>query len=379
VRSVRRRAVCAASVALLVWGCKAPTSQSLVAQKLPPPSAAVAAPPAPVADQPSGGIPIEVPAAEGPDKPVSATRSKRPFVVFRGMCDASGAVVLDDTRFVVADDEDNVLRVYDGEVGGDPLYKIDVSSALNLPRRKKTPEADIEAATRIGDRALWLTSHGLSSKGKLQPSRFRFFATTAPSQGLAILPIGTAYQNLLHDMATAPQLAQFDLEAAALIPPKAPGGLNIEGMTSRPDGTSVLIGFRNPVPDQQALLVPLLNPLELVAGKAATLGDPQLLDLGGRGVRSLTLWRGKYLIMAGSSGNEHRSMLFVWDGTGRPRPTSALDLSDINPEAFVSRDARDEVMLLSDDGSVEIDGEHCKKLKNRSRKQFRGLWVRVAT
>jgi hypothetical protein len=383
VSAARRRAVCAAWVALLAWSCKAPASQSPVPENTPPsaavtPPAAEPQPSAPVADKRAGEVPIEVPTTEATDKPVSARRSSRPIVVFRGMCDASGAVVLDDKRFVVADDEDNVLRVYDGELGGDPLYKIDVSSALDLPRKKKTPEADIEAATRLGDRALWLTSHGLSSKGKLQPSRFRFFATTAPSRGLRISPIGTAYQNLLRDMFTAPQLAQFNLEAAAQVAPKELGGLNIEGMTSRSDGTSVLIGFRNPVPDQKALLVPLLNPLQLVTGEAAKLGDPQLLNLGGRGVRSLTLWRGQYLIMAGSPGNEHRSLLFTWDGTALPRPITALDLSDINPEAFVSRDAQDEVMLLSDDGSVEVDGEQCKKLKDRGRKQFRGLWVRVA-
>lgn len=386
---VRRRAVCAAWVALhvlLAWGCTAPASQSPATGQAPPAAADVSRsaearpqPSAAVAAERDRGAPIEVPANEAADKPASASRSPRPFVVFRGMCDASGAVVLDDKRFVVADDEDNVLRVYDGELGGDPLYEVDVSSALDLPRNK-APEADIEAATRVGDRALWLTSHGLSSKGKLQPSRFRFFATTAPSRGLAIAPVGTAYQNLLHDMLSAPQLAQFDLEAAARVPPKAPGGLNIEGMTTRDDGTSVLIGFRSPVPQEKALLVPLLNPLQLTAGEAGKLGDPQLLDLGGRGVRSLTLWRGRYLIMAGSPGNEHRSLLFVWDGTATPpRPITALDLSDINPEAFVSRDEQDEVMLLSDDGSVEIDGERCKKLKDRSRKQFRGLWVRVAS
>lgn len=311
-------------------------------------------------------------------KPVTATRSTRPVVVFRGMCDASGAVSLDATHFVVADDEDNVLRVYDVERGGGPLRTVDMSNALQLPLKKKTPEADIEAGTRIADRALWLTSHGLSSKGKLQPSRFRFFATTAPRQGLDIVPIGVAYVNLLQDMLSAPQLAQFGLDHAASLPPKSPGGLNIEGMTRRTDGTSVWIGFRNPVPDRKALLVPLLNPLEVIQGKPAQLGEPELLDLGGRGVRSLSLWRGQYLIMAGAAGEGRESMLFVWDGSGAPRPLTTLDLRDVNIEGFVSRDEHEEVLLLSDDGSLEIEGEECKRLEDREKKQFRGLWVRVA-
>lgn len=373
-------AACLTALLLSGWGCKAPEPPPAPAPSQPPAATgAIGSPPSAASPQAAAAVPIAVPAPDGSAKPMSAARSTRPMVVFRGMCDASGAVGLDATHFAVADDEDNVLRVYDSEHGGDPLYTIDVSSSLALPVKKKTPEADIEAATRVGDRALWLTSHGLSSKGKLQPGRFRFFATTAPSQGFEVVPVGTAYQNLLQDMITAPQLARFDLGAAAKLAPKAPGGLNIEGMTRRSDGTSVLIGFRNPVPEQRALLVPLLNPLRVVAGDAAELGEPQLLDLGGRGVRSLTLWRGSYLIMAGSFGDEHKSLLFSWDGTGSPRPFTALELSDINPEAFVSRDEQDEVMLLSDDGTVAVGGIPCKKLRDRPKKQFRGLWVRLAS
>ena len=295
------------------------------------------------------------------------------------MCDASGAVVLGPDRFVVGDDEDNVLRVYDSQRGGDPLFMVDVSSSLDLPAgSKKPPETDIEAATRVGDRALWLTSHGLSSKGKLQPARFRFFATTAPVDGVEVQPVGAAYQALLNDMLRDPRLARFQLEAASHIAPKSPGGLNIEGMTRRPDGTSVLIGFRNPKPDNKALVVPLLNPLQVIHGTPAELGDPELLDLDGRGIRSLSLWRGRFLIIAGPVADEVISQLYVWDGSSPPRRVPDVDLYGINPEAFVTRDERGEIMVLSDDGTLEIDGVPCKKLKDRAKKQFRRLSVRVA-
>src|SRR5688572_27491330 len=100
----------------------------------------------------------------------SAAREAEPRnlreVVFRGACDASGAVPLSDRRFVVADDEDNILRVYDADTGGAPLTQTDLSPALGLPLKGKkhpeAPELDLEAATRIADRAYWLTSHGRS-------------------------------------------------------------------------------------------------------------------------------------------------------------------------------------------------------------------------
>jgi hypothetical protein len=309
---------------------------------------------------------------------LAAAAAPASTVEFIGMCDASGAVPLAGGRFVVADDEDNVLRVYDADRGGAPLQAVDVSPALDLPRKKKTPEADLEAATRVGDRALWLTSHGRNSKGKPQPARLQFFATSLPEKGRPMTPVGKPYHGLLQDLLEAPALARFGLREAEGRSPKEPGGLNIEGMTARPDDKSVIIGFRNPVPREGALLVPILNPLEMMDGQRARLGTPTLLDLGGRGVRSISFWRGRYLIVGGGIASEAESALFTWDGTARvARPVPGLRLDGWNPEAFASFEDRDRILLLSDDGTRLLDGEPCKKLKDPGRKRFRGRWVEV--
>jgi hypothetical protein len=298
------------------------------------------------------------------------------FVVFRGMCDASGAVPMDGDRFAVADDEDNVLRVY-SQTGGAPRSASDLSAALDLPARKNVPEADIEAATAFGDYALWLTSHGLTSSGRRQPSRFRFFATRSRSDGSVLELSGKPYAALLADMIAAPALARFELGSAAERAPKAPGGLNIEGMTRRADLRSIYIGFRNPVPDARALLVPLLNPLQVATQAAiAEFGTPQLLDLGGLGVRALALWRGRYVIVAGGIAHEAASRLFLWDGQAAPRVLPG-NLASINPEAVIARDDSELLLLLSDDGDREIGGTACKKLVHPRDKQFRGLWLRL--
>lgn len=300
-------------------------------------------------------------------------------ITFRGMCDASGAVVLRGTLFAVADDEDNILRVYDGRRGGDAIDSFDVSAAMDLPAKKRPPELDIEAATRLGDHAFWLTSHGLNSKGKRQDARFRFFATSASAQGKGITPVGKPYNALLEDLLSAPQLASYGLAEAALLPPKEPGGLNIEGMTARADGRSILIGFRNPLPQGRALVVPLLNPLALVQGARAELGSPTLLDLGGLGVRGLSSWRSRYLIIGGAISSGAASRLFVWDGQGdKPTPLS-VDWGDLNPEAFASYPDSSEILVLSDDGSLMIDGQECKRHKDAGQKRFRGAWIRVPT
>lgn len=298
-------------------------------------------------------------------------------LLFRGMCDASGAVTLGGTLFAVADDEDNILRVYDSARGGEPVASIDVSPALALPMKKKTPEADIEGATKLGDRALWITSHGRNSKGKLQPGRFRFFSTTAPKDGVGLTPVGTAYEGLLEDMLQKPELAALHLAAASELAPKEPGGLNLEGLTERADGKSVLLGFRSPRPNGKALLVPLLNPLAIIDGARAQLGEPILLDLGGLGVRALSFWRGHYLIVGGAVSDEAPSKIFVWRGEGDTPRAVDIDLRGLNPEGFVSYDDKHEVLLLSDDGSATVGGVPCKKQTDVSLKRFRGLWTKV--
>jgi hypothetical protein len=300
------------------------------------------------------------------------------------MCDASGAVPLSKDRFIVADDEDNVLRVYDANRGGNPLLSKDVSAEIGLPIEisKKTglpkdaPETDLEAATRLGDLALWLTSHGRNSKGKLKQERLRLFATTIPAASNDPQVIGFAKNDLLDTLIADPRYANFGLAEAAQRAPKEPGGLNIEGMTERKEG-GVWIGFRNPTPGDKALLVPLLNAEAMVrSGASPELGDPLLLDLGGLGVRSLSYWRGRYLIMAGHFDNAVSSRLYLWDDTSTSATQVAgIDFSGLNPEGFFSPEEREQILLLSDDGSQLVAGKECKKLKDSSQRSFRGVWV----
>lgn len=313
---------------------------------------------------------------------VAACSAKTQDVIFTGMCDASGAVALSDALFAVADDEDNVLRIYDARHGGaavatsDALadMAVDLASAGKQKRTKKERELDIEGATRLGDLALWITSHGRSSSGKERPERLVLFGTTAPASATRIERFGAPYVHLLDDLGADPRFSAFRLAEAAERAPKDPGGLNIEGLTQRPDGT-VFIGFRNPVPGGKALLVPLLNPLPVLNGERARFGDPVLLDLGGLGVRSLSWWRGKYLIAAGHFAAGAASRLLAWSGTNAPQAIAGVDLQHFNPEAFFTPEGVDRILLLSDDGSDVIDGVACKRLSDAGRKRFRGRWI----
>src|SRR6185436_16331903 len=109
---------------------------------------------------------------------------------------------------------------------------------------------------------------------------------------MRLAPVGRPYQNLLLDLVREPSLKRFKLGKASALAPKSAGALNIEALCSTP-GQHLLIGFRNPIPERRALIVPLLNPNELIEGKRARFGEPILLDLGGLGIRDLGYWEGR--------------------------------------------------------------------------------------
>ncbi|MCK4789401.1 MAG: lamin tail domain-containing protein, partial [Desulfobacteraceae bacterium] len=96
-------------------------------------------------------------------------------LVFRGAGDASAAAAISEDMFVVAHDENNVLRVYQTSRAGMPVFSYDLTAFLGI--EDEHPEADIEGATMIGQRIYWITSHGRNKDGKMRPNRYRFFAT----------------------------------------------------------------------------------------------------------------------------------------------------------------------------------------------------------
>src|SRR2546430_1730890 len=292
------------------------------------------------------------------------------------MCDASAAVALTDRLFAVASDEDSVIRVYNREQSGNPVQSSDLSALLDLDARK--PESDLEAAARIGDRAYWISSHGRNRSGKLRLSRERFFATQiiTNAQGIDLKIVGRPYEDLLRDLTDDPKLARFNLAEASLHEPKARGALNIEGLSATSDG-SLLIGFRNPIPGGQALLVPMLNPDEVIHAKRAKLGEPILLDLDGLGIRDMAYLDGKYLIIGGPYDGRGQSHLYEWSGrTSAPRRLKHAHFKGLNPEAIIFYPDKgwQQVQLLSDDGKKPVNGKPCKE-NSPNQQHFRSVWV----
>ena len=296
-----------------------------------------------------------------------------------GMCDASAAVAVDSDLFAVANDEDNVIRIFRNNRSGEALHSFDLSAYLQTD--PKHPEADIEGATLIGNRIYWITSHGANKDGKRRPNRQRFFATDIKVSGASVdlKPIGKPYQDLIKAFKDSDELKHYQLDKAARHAPESEQGLNIEGLTQTPDG-DLLIGFRNPIPGGKALLVPLKNPDKvLTEGKLPQFGKPLLLPLNGRGIRSIdySASRKAYFIVAGPYDDNGTFQLYQWSGNPSDPPESLnIDFHDLHPEALmIMPGATSKIHILSDDGSKKIAGKHCKGLTSGQDKSFRSFWI----
>jgi hypothetical protein len=306
--------------------------------------------------------------------PSATTPPNADFIEYPEMCDPSAAVAVTDALFIVASDEDNVLRVYK-RGSSDAPQRFDLNSFL---KPDDHPEADIEGGTRMGDRIFWIASHGRNAKGKLRPSRHRLFATRVTVEGnnATVVPVGQPYTRLLEDLAQAPALLKYDLDGASKMAPEDKGGLSIEGLAATPQGT-LMIGFRNPIPEGKALIVSLDNPEQVIDGERAIFGAPIELSLDGLGIRSIEYRerQARYLIVAGPYNDGGNASLFDWSG----RPSDAAKLigeaqfGELNPEAmFVYPGDLTAVQFLSDDGGRKLDGVSCKEMAPAERR-FRGF------
>lgn len=277
-----------------------------------------------------------------------------PVTTHPGMANASAVVFLDETHFVVASDESNVLLTYVLDSDGPATARLDLSSAAGV--FGKSTEIDLEGAARIGDQVYWIGSHGRNKDGKPRHNRQRLLATRVEkaASGAVLVPEGKGYSGLLDALLSDPRYEALGLRRAAASSPEQ-GGINIEGLAATPEG-SLLVGMRSPLVGGKTLLVPIRNPAQAVTGGKAVLGDPILLDLGGLGVRDI-VWSGReYFIIGGGVKGGAKAKLFRWSGgTGVPEEIKGTGFKHFNPEALtmVGTAGKPELLVLSDDGNQQ--------------------------
>jgi hypothetical protein len=265
-----------------------------------------------------------------------------------GKSDASTAIAIDASYMLVADDEDQTIRVYGRSNSGLPVAQFDYTANLALVG---SDEVDLEASTRVGNRLYWQGSHGNSSGGNDQPNRERIFATDLSGTGASTTLTFVGFYQFLEDDLVAWDSGNghglganfLGLAASVSGVPEAAAGLNIEGLSMAPgSSTTAYLGFRAPLvlpgARTKALIVPVTNYPSLIGAPAgtATFGAPIQLNLGGLGIRSIECNVEGCLIIAGSADGAGTFKLFTWSGNPADAPEArAADLSVvIGQESF---------------------------------------------
>uniref|UniRef100_A0AAU3IEJ9 DUF3616 domain-containing protein n=1 Tax=Streptomyces sp. NBC_01393 TaxID=2903851 RepID=A0AAU3IEJ9_9ACTN len=315
---------------------------------------------------------------------------------FTGSSDASAAVDLGGGYVVVADDESNVLRLYDRSASGAPVRTWDFTSKLGVSK-----EIDIEAATRVGDTIYWTGSLGNNKDGEYKSDRNTVFTTTVTGSGASTaLTYGRSYKKLRDNLVAWDKANGnrygFAAGTATGQVPKQIDGFNVEGLEFAPGSTTTAyVGFRAPlapaVTGGKALIVPVTNfDKVLSSGSAAAFGTPIELDLGGLSIRDIRKnASNQYLIVAGSWAADDNSdpyALYSWDGVAAHAPVKRLDLPTSDPGGWEAiADVPDltvsgaRAQLITDDGSADLygDGVEAKDLTHAEWKKSRATWFTV--
>jgi hypothetical protein len=339
----------------------------------------------------------------------SADESAQQPLVYYGAADASAAVAIGEDMFIVADDEDNVLRCYKITQPSLPVFSYDLTSFLGV--EPEFPEADIEGTTAIGDTIYWITSHGRNTDGRMRPNRYRFFAVKvkAENHNITVEPVGSPCRTLAQSLLKADNLRHLGLDQATQfdavklkkqqrekLAPKE-NGLNIEALCASADGNTLYIGFRNPRLRSKAIVVPLLNPRQVIEKQQPPVfADPILWDLKGFGIRSMEYspFHKAYFLIAGPHNDRPADfVLYRWSGRKDEPPQIVKAISsNLNPEALVAFKDSAKLLLLSDDGGLPVDisdASDCikgklrkdgtclnKYLTSTAKKRFRAIWLR---
>ena len=267
---------------------------------------------------------------------------RMPVLKFKGLANASAAVALDGRHFVLADDEESALFLYDFDDPdrGPQLISLDAGLGTGAG------EPDLEGAAMLGGRIWWITSHHLADCNTA--ARQMLFVTDVERSGggISIKVGGAVCRTLLRDLARKPAIA-----AALDFAGKGWDAIDIEGLAGTPEG-GLMLGFRAPLHGKHAIIVKIRNAATLPDGEPPDLADPILVKLGGRGIRSLEEIEGGYLIVGGPRDGGSKSKLFFWSGRRHDDPVS-LDAKlprTFNPEAVFQIPDTSTTFILSDDG-----------------------------
>lgn len=287
------------------------------------------------------------------------------FQPLTGLYEPSAIQQLVDGRFLVVEDEKqhpfSLLTI--SAAGG-------VSSTPLLPPEQgdgavwKLDDLEALALDRAGY-VYALTSHSRDGDGDEKKSRDKLVRFRVAGEHMAEPMLVRGLKPAL--VAAHPVLAA----AAEIRDVKTQGGLNIEALEISADGRQLLIGFRSPLLNNQAIIACVENPAAIFETGEPPRIAPTLitLDLDGNGIRGLSSIPalGGYLVVSGPVTREQvHFQLWFWSGA-RDEPARRVSVpglpgfehaEGVSPALI---DGQQRIIIVSDDGS-RAEGRYARFL-----------------
>jgi hypothetical protein len=288
------------------------------------------------------------------------------FIALSGIYEPSAIQQLPDGRFLVVEDEKahpfSLVKIHpDGTTSSTPLITDTVELDSGFSKLD-----DLEGITIDPSGFIYaITSHSRNNAGEEKKSREKLVRFRIEGEHAVSPVVVTGLKAAL--TAAHPVLAS----GAAVMDAKTEGGLNIEALEITPDAQRLMIGFRSPLLQQQAIIASIENPSAIFEDGVTARISSQLitLDLGGHGIRGMSYIPvlGGYLVISGPVAREQvQFQLWFWNGKPgeSPRRISVAGLPGFEHAEGVSQamiDGRPHIIIVSDDGNRE-EGRHARFL-----------------
>ena len=293
---------------------------------------------------------------------------------YRQVCDGSAAVAIDFDHFADFSDSDEHVRIFQRGAHTKATDELDLTTSFDVG----TGVADLEDAARVGDRIYVIGSHARTSDGVQAPSRLRFAALDLvddqlhwagmTSRLVADMLDATNWSAPSPDVIAALDAAtRLDQPTVTNLAPKL-DGISIEGLAYAPTQATperLAIGFRNPRPDNRAVVVTLMNAAAVIDGAPARFGEAIALDLGGLGILGMTWSETLHAVLVIAGPHDDTAgpfYLFRWTGLAVDPPLRVANLvvpDGGRPEAVLAYPTTTDVQILFDSDNVLLYGMPC--------------------
>jgi len=282
---------------------------------------------------------------------------------FDDIFEPSAVQQLPDGRLLVVEDEaSRAISIV--SFNDDGTLREDRGLDFQLTRSFDSELNDLEGLSIDADGSIYaITSHSTNNDGERREDREQLLRFNI--DGDQIQNVRT-YRNLRDDLTNSPRLIESVGELAAEDVDFS--SLNIEGLAFDPQSDQLVLGFRQPVPAGQSMVVAIENTDDVFErGAAPRFSPPVFVNLDGGGIRALSFdpVLDTFIIVNEVETASGDDVSQLWSWSGKPDASASrlnlpgiINLNNVESIDSVELQGQRRLILMSDEG---VDGERPAK------------------